>query len=294
MISPAGAEGISLNNVRQVHIMEPYWHEVRITQMNGRAIRHCSHKDLPLNERHVDIYRYKSVRNTSKITSDQFKENIARSKDGLIQSFCDAMKEVAVDCQLYKAHNMMRNEYKCFQFDEPSLFDEQVGPAYKDDIHDDIKTNNGLNSTNSSVMRIKVIKIKSVGGVIRPGDPIMEVVPTNDQLLVEAKIRPADIAFIHPEQEAMVKITAYDFSVYGGLKGEVVDISPDSITNEKGESFYHIRVRTYETELKRKGEILPIIPGMVASVDILTGHKTIMEYILKPYIKTVDSAMRER
>lgn len=141
---------------------------------------------------------------------------------------------------------------------------------------------------------IKVIKIKSVGGVIRPGDPIMEVVPTNDQLLVEAKIRPADIAFIHPEQEAMVKITAYDFSVYGGLKGEVVDISPDSITNEKGESFYHIRVRTYETELKRKGEILPIIPGMVASVDILTGHKTIMEYILKPYIKTVDSAMRER
>lgn len=162
MISPAGAEGISLNNVRQVHIMEPYWHEVRITQMNGRAIRHCSHKDLPLNERHVDIYRYKSVRNTSKITSDQFKENIARSKDGLIQSFCDAMKEVAVDCQLYKAHNMMRNEYKCFQFDEPSLFDEQVGPAYKDDIHDDIKTNNGLNSTNSSVMRIKVIKINAV------------------------------------------------------------------------------------------------------------------------------------
>jgi adhesin transport system membrane fusion protein len=141
---------------------------------------------------------------------------------------------------------------------------------------------------------IKQIKVKTVGGVIRPGDPIMEVVPTNDQLLVEAKIRPADIAFIHPGQNAMVKITAYDFSIYGGLPGVVVDISPDSITNEKGESFYHIRVRTHETELKRKGEVLPIIPGMVASVDILTGHKTVMEYILKPYIKTVDSAMRER
>ena len=141
---------------------------------------------------------------------------------------------------------------------------------------------------------IKVIKIKSVGGVVKPGDSIMEVVPTNDQLLVEARIKPSDIAFIHPDQDAMVKITAYDFSVYGGLKGKVVDISPDSITNEKGESFYHIRVRTNETQLKRKGEVLPIIPGMVASVDILTGHKTVMEYILKPYIKTIDSAMRER
>jgi adhesin transport system membrane fusion protein len=141
---------------------------------------------------------------------------------------------------------------------------------------------------------IKVIKIKTVGGVVKPGDAIMEVVPTNDQLLVEARIKPADIAFIHPDQDAMVKITAYDFSVYGGLKGKVVDISPDSITNEKGESFYHIRVRTDETQLKRNGEVLPIIPGMVASVDILTGHKTVMEYILKPYIKTIDSAMKER
>jgi adhesin transport system membrane fusion protein len=141
---------------------------------------------------------------------------------------------------------------------------------------------------------IKDIKVKTVGGVVRPGDPIMEVVPTNDQLLVEARIKPADIAFIHAEQQAMVKITAYDFSIYGGLKGEVVAISPDSITNEKGESFYHIRVRTYETELKRNGEILPIIPGMVATVDILTGYKTVMEYILKPYIKTLGNAMKER
>jgi adhesin transport system membrane fusion protein len=141
---------------------------------------------------------------------------------------------------------------------------------------------------------VKDIKIKTVGGVVRPGDPIMEVVPTNDQLLIEARIKPADIAFIHANQPAMVKITAYDFSIYGGLKGEVVSISPDSITNEKGESFYHIRVRTFDTELKRKGEVLPIIPGMVASVDILTGHKTVMEYILKPYIKTLGNAMGER
>jgi adhesin transport system membrane fusion protein len=141
---------------------------------------------------------------------------------------------------------------------------------------------------------VKDIKFKTVGGVVKPGEPILEIVPVDDQLLIEARVKPADIAFLHPGQKAMVKITAYDFSIYGGLKGEVIDISPDSITNEKGESFYHIKVRTYETELKRNGEILPIIPGMVASIDILTGHKTVMEYLLKPIIKTVDTAMRER
>ena len=141
---------------------------------------------------------------------------------------------------------------------------------------------------------VKDIKTKTVGGVVKPGEPIMEIVPTNDKLVIEARVRPADIAFLHPGQAAMVKITAYDFSIYGGLKGEVIDISPDSITNEKGESFYHVRVRTYETQLKHKGEILPIIPGMVATVDILTGHKTVMEYILKPFIKTVDTALHER
>lgn len=89
-------------------------------------------------------------------------------------------------------------------------------------------------------------------------------------------------------------ITAYDFSIYGGLKGEVVDISADTIEDQEGESFYRVRVRTFESELKRKGEILPIIPGMVASVDILTGKKTVMQYLLKPLIKTVDNAMNER
>ena len=96
MISPAGAEGISLFNVRQVHLLEPYWHEVRMTQMIGRAVRQCSHKDLPMNERHVDIFRYKSIRGKNeKWTTDQQIENIARSKDSLIQSFLDTVKEAA-------------------------------------------------------------------------------------------------------------------------------------------------------------------------------------------------------
>lgn len=141
---------------------------------------------------------------------------------------------------------------------------------------------------------IKDFRYNTVGGVVKPGEIIVEIVPNDEQLLVQANIRPADIAFIHPGQKAVVKITAYDFSIYGGLTGEVIDISADTITNEEGESFYRIRVRTDENELKRKGEILPIIPGMVAGVDILTGEKTVMEYILKPFKKTLDNAMNER
>lgn len=141
---------------------------------------------------------------------------------------------------------------------------------------------------------VKDIKVNTVGGVIQPGQDVMEIVPKDDQLLVEASIRPKDIAFLYPGQKAIVKITAYDYSIYGGLKGEVVDISADTITNEKGESFYRVRIRTPETSIHRNGEKYPIIPGMVASVDILTGKKTVMEYILKPLIKTVDNAMNER
>jgi hypothetical protein len=163
LVSPAGSEGLSLRNVRQIHIMEPYWNEVRITQMVGRGIRQCSHSDLPIEERHVDIYRYRATRTkTDKPSTDQYIEDIARGKEGLIQSFLDAMKEVAVDCNLFKAHNMLGQEYKCFQFDEPSLFDKHIGPAYREDIRDDMKMDNGSNSTRSITMKIKVMKVKAV------------------------------------------------------------------------------------------------------------------------------------
>lgn len=141
---------------------------------------------------------------------------------------------------------------------------------------------------------IQEITINTVGGVVRAGEDLIRIVPKDDKLIVEAKIRPSDRAFVYPGQPAMIKITAYDFSIYGGLKGEVVDISADSIEDEQGETYYRVRLRTYETELKRKNEVLPITVGMVASVDILTGEKTVMQYLLKPFIKTLDSALRER
>jgi superfamily II DNA or RNA helicase len=171
MISPAGSEGLSLKNVRQVHIMEPHWNEVRINQMVGRAVRQCSHRDLKLENRHVNVFRYKSVRSVGdKWTTDQVIEDIARGKEGLIQSFLDAIKESAIDCMLNKNHNMLQQEYKCFQFDETSLFDKYVGPAYKEDIFDDMKIDNGSNNNRSISLKVKVMKITAVKLLSNPTD----------------------------------------------------------------------------------------------------------------------------
>lgn len=141
---------------------------------------------------------------------------------------------------------------------------------------------------------VKDIKVTTVGGVVKPGEPIMEIVPLEDLLLVEASVRPADIAFIHPGQKAIVRISAFDFSVYGALEGEVTEISADSITNEKGESFYRVKVRTDKTKLSKGSKEYDIIPGMQATVDIVTGEKTVMNYLMKPFVKASQTALRER
>ena len=141
---------------------------------------------------------------------------------------------------------------------------------------------------------IKRLLITTLGGVVQPGEDLVEIVPLEDTLLVEAKVRPADIAFLRPGQPAMVKVTAYDFSIYGGLEGVVEDISADTIADDKGESFYRVRVRTHDNALEKAGEPLPIIPGMTTQVDILTGEKTVMDYLLKPILRAKDTALRER
>lgn len=142
---------------------------------------------------------------------------------------------------------------------------------------------------------VKQLNFNTIGGVVQPGQNIVEIVPIDDTLLVEAKIKPSDVAFVHPGQAAVVKLTAYDFSIYGGLDASLEQISADTITDEQGNSFYRIRVRTKETELRDKdGNPLPIIPGMVAAVDIITGKKTVLQYLLKPFFKARHTAMRER
>ncbi|WP_373974347.1 HlyD family type I secretion periplasmic adaptor subunit [Chitinibacter sp. SCUT-21] len=142
---------------------------------------------------------------------------------------------------------------------------------------------------------VKLIKVNTVGGVLQPGMDVMEIVPLEDNLLVEAKIRPSDIGFLRPKQEAMVKLTAYDFSIYGGLQADVETITADSIVDEaKKESYYLVRVRTRSNHLGDKQHNLPIIPGMLSTVHIKTGKKTVMQYLLKPIVKAKNEAMRER
>lgn len=141
---------------------------------------------------------------------------------------------------------------------------------------------------------IKQTKVHTIGGVIQPGADLMEIVPLDDRLVIEARVSPNDIAFIHPGQKAMVKLTAYDYSVYGGLEAELEHISGDSLFNERGEPYYLIRVVTKRNYLGTEANKLTVIPGMVATVDIVTGEKTVFHYLMKPILKTTERAMRER
>jgi adhesin transport system membrane fusion protein len=142
---------------------------------------------------------------------------------------------------------------------------------------------------------VKQMLVNTVGGVIQPGSDIAEVVPLDDTLLVEAKIRPQDIAFLHPGQEAMIKFSAYDYTIYGGLKGRLEQIGADTVMDEeKKNTFYVIKLRTDRSHLGTDDKPLLIIPGMVASVDIITGKKSILSYLLKPIIKSRAEAMHER
>jgi adhesin transport system membrane fusion protein len=139
--------------------------------------------------------------------------------------------------------------------------------------------------------RVQRLLANTVGGVVQPGKDIVEIVPLDDTLVLEARVQPKDIAFIRPDQSATVKFSAYDFSIYGGLDAKVENISPDTIVDEKGNAFYLVRVRTTKSGFNDK---LPIIPGMTAEVDVLTGNKSVLSYLLKPVLKVRDGALRER
>lgn len=147
---------------------------------------------------------------------------------------------------------------------------------------------------------VNKVNVTTIGAVVQPGASLMEIVPLDDSLLVEGRIRPQDIAFIRPDQEAVVKITAYDSSVYGSLKGKVERISADTIVdekgdkNERGETYYRVMVRTDKNHLGSSEHPLPIIPGMVTTVEVLTGAKSVLDYMIKPARMLRDEALRER
>jgi adhesin transport system membrane fusion protein len=160
----------------------------------------------------------------------------------------------------------------------------QGGVALQDKVkHADIKS--PVRGT------VKRLLVNTIGAVVQPGKEVVEVVPLDDTLILEVQITPKDIGFLRPGQPAMVKFSAYDFSIYGGLEAEVFLIGADSVLDEKGNAFYHVRVRTAKSSL---GPNLPIIPGMVAQVDIMTGKKTVLSYLLKPVLRAKSNAMTER
>lgn len=143
---------------------------------------------------------------------------------------------------------------------------------------------------------VKSIEVSTVGGVIPPNGKLMEIIPMGDQLMIEARMSPRDIAFIHPGQRATVKVTAYDYAIYGGLDGVVTSISPDTIRDEvKPEIFYYrVFVRTKsDTLVNKAGRRFPIVPGMIATVDVHTGKKTVLQYLLKP-LNRAREGLRER
>lgn len=159
-------------------------------------------------------------------------------------------------------------------------------------------------SAQDSVLRTEVkspsngivqnVFIHTVGGVIKPGENLIKIVPTDDTLLVQAKIKPSDIGFIYGEQKVIVKFTAYDFTIFGSLEGKIVKIGADTQVDKDGNSYYEVLIKTNKNYLFKNGKKLPIIPGMTVNIDILTGKKSVLDYILKPILKTKQYTFTER
>jgi adhesin transport system membrane fusion protein len=174
------------------------------------------------------------------------------------------------------------------------------------DLSDTMAKINSLSADTSGLAnKVKLTEVRSpvkgevvslyantVGGVVEPGKDILEIVPEEDSLLVETRVLPRDIAFLRPGQRAMVRFTAYDYTIYGGMSGVVQDVGADTITDEKGNAFYVVKVRTDAGSLGESH--LPIIPGMVAQVDIMTGKKSILSYLMKPILRAKAEALTER
>lgn len=174
--------------------------------------------------------------------------------------------------------NQAETEYKRVGTESSALADQVTRTVIKSPI-------NGI---------VQKLFVNTVGGVIKPGDNLIEIVPTEGGLLVEAKVKPSDIAFLYPGQKAVVKVTAYDFSIYGSLEGTVSTISPNTETDEKENVYYIVRIQTNKKYLGTKDKPLKIIPGMMVNVDVITGQKTILEYIFKPILKAKQYTFTER
>lgn len=276
--------------------------------------------DIQLRQKKQELIESRSklgqLRRSLKIVEEE-KSTIKRLVDRGSKSKVELLK-------IRKEHNQLEGEYTSTKLSLPRLSlaiqearnrkDEKI-KIFKSEVFNELqKLNTEINKYESKLVSerdklektilispvngiIKQINVNTIGGVIKSGMDLIEIVPQSKRLLIEAKLDPKDIAFINPKQKAIVKITAYDFSIYGGLDGKIVEISADSIKDKDSKDnklYYKVVIETEKNYLEKDGEQLPIIPGMIASVDIKTGKKTILDFILKPILKTKDNALHER
>ena len=224
----------------------------------------------------IDILKLEREASRARGEIDQAKAQMSRTQSAI----SEAGRKIIESEQTFRSR--VRNELNETSAKIASLTETSVA------LTDKVKQSTLKSPVNGKVSRLF---FNTVGGVIQPGKEVMELVPTDDALVIETKVQIKDIAFLRPQQPAIVKLTAYDYTVYGTLDAVVDEISPNSTVDDKGNAYYIVRVRTLENSL---GAELPIIAGMQAQVDILTGKKTILSYILKPVLKAKSYAFSER
>ena len=226
----------------------------------------------------IDFLKLQREENDIQERYHSAKESIPRLKSSLSEM---RIKKVEIKKAMMSDAQEQLNKISA----ELSRLDTHAG-ALKDQVQRTVVKSpvNGL---------IQKLFVHTVGGVIKPGENIVEIVPSDATLWVEVKVKPSDIAFIFPSQKAMVKITAYDFAIFGALKGEVVSISADTIKDAKENKFYKVKIKTQMSQMSQNRKIV-LMPGMTVNADIITGKKSIMDYILKPILKTKQYMFSER
>lgn len=227
----------------------------------------------------IELLRLQREVNTLRGDLNTVKASIPRAQAG-VQEVNEKIEEARLYFRNQALQALNELQLEASQLDESSetLKDRVTRTAVRSPVHGTIKQ----------------VKVNTIGGVVQPGMDLVEIVPLEETLLVEARLRPADIAFLHPGLSAVVKLTAYDFAIYGGLSAQLAHISADSLLDERNEPYFLIQVRTTRNYLGSEKKPLPIMPGMTAQVDILTGKKTVWNYLLKPINKAWHNALTER
>jgi len=264
------AQDLISAKARREQAAQSYTLTARELEMTRPLAKTGAVSDVELLRLERDVARYRGER-------DSLNADIPRLESA-VQEIARRIQEIDLTFR-----NLARSELSETQAKLSALSE---GSAALEDRVNQTEIRSPVNGT------VKQLKVNTVGGVVQPGRDIIELVPSDDALLIEARVLPRDIAFLRPGQKALVKFTAYDFATYGGLEATLEHISADSVVDDKGNAFFVVRVRTLATTMGPQK--FPIIPGMVVEVDILTGKKSVLSYLLKPILRAKAKAMTER